>query len=219
MARTRSQDYDTKRLAILRASARLFAQHGYAGTSITLIAEACGVSKALLYHYYPDKESVLFDVLSSHLRTLVATVEAAGAGEAAGAPDGGSGDRLGRLAEALLEAYRDADAEHQVQTAGLRLLPPARQEALKALERRLVALFSGAIAERVPTLAGSPALTPVTMSLFGMLNWHYLWFRDGGPLSRADYARLAVRLVEAGAPAAAAGLLHPDVAEAEAVRN
>lgn len=200
MARTRSQDYDTKRLAILRASARLFAQHGYAGTSITMIAEACGASKALLYHYYPDKESVLFDILSDHLRALVAAVEAA-----SGEPPGEVAEgRLERLAGALLEAYRDADAEHQVQIAGLRLLPPARQAALKALERRLVALFSAAIAEAVPALDGDPALTPVTMSLFGMLNWHYLWAREGGPLSRADYARMAVRLVEAGAPAVAA---------------
>ena len=194
MARTRSQDYDAKRLAILRASAKLFARHGYAGTSVTMIAEACGASKALLYHYYPDKEAVLFDVLSTHLQALVAAVEAA-----AQAPD----DRLGRLAEALLEAYRDADAEHQVQIAGLRLLPPERQEALKALERRLVALFASAIAEAVPQLAGHPRLAPVTMSLFGMLNWHYLWFREGGALSRADYARLAVGLIEAGAPAVA----------------
>jgi AcrR family transcriptional regulator len=194
MARTRSQDYDAKRLAILRASAKLFARHGYAGTSITMIAEACGASKALLYHYYPDKESVLFDVLSTHLKALVAAVEAA-----AQAPD----DRLGRLAEALLEAYRDADAEHQVQIAGLRLLPPERQDSLKALERRLVAPFSEAIAEAVPQLAGSPRLAPVTMSLFGMLNWHYLWFREGGALSRAEYARLAVGLIEAGGPAVA----------------
>jgi len=65
MARTRAQDYDAKRLVILHKSAELFAQYGYSGTSITMIADACGVSKALLYHYYPDKEAVLFDILSA----------------------------------------------------------------------------------------------------------------------------------------------------------
>ncbi len=39
------------------------------------------------------------------------------------------------------------------------------------------------------------------MSLFGLLNWHYTWFRDGGPLSRADYAKLATRLFLDGAKA------------------
>ena len=43
-------------------------------------------------------------------------------------------------------------------------------------------------------------LKPLTMSLFGMLNWNYMWFRPGGPLGREDYARLAVGLVLDGSP-------------------
>ncbi len=41
-------------------------------------------------------------------------------------------------------------------------------------------------------------LKPVTMSLFGVLNWTYLWFRDDGPISREDYARFATRLFVEG---------------------
>ena len=63
MARTRANDYDKKRQGILSRSAALFAEHGYTGTSITMIAEACGVSKALMYHYYSSKDAVLFDLL------------------------------------------------------------------------------------------------------------------------------------------------------------
>jgi hypothetical protein len=36
---------------------------------------------------------------------------------------------------------------------------------------------------------------PVTMSLFGMMNWVYMWFKDGGPISREDYADLATDLI------------------------
>ena len=39
MARTRAQDYDAKRSVILHRAARLFAQYGYSGSSITMIAE------------------------------------------------------------------------------------------------------------------------------------------------------------------------------------
>ena len=77
MARTRANDYDKKRLGILSRSAALFAAHGYTGTSITMIAEACGVSKALMYHYYRSKDAVLFDLLEDHLQNLVTVVEAA----------------------------------------------------------------------------------------------------------------------------------------------
>ena len=194
MARTRAQDYDAKRLVILHKSAELFAQFGYSGTSITMIADACGVSKALLYHYYPDKEAVLFDILSAHLDLLIAEVEAA----AAAAPD--PGERLYAIAAALLESYRDADAEHQVQIANLKLLSVEKQEALRAMERTLVVLFSDALAEAVPEIGRGPLLKPLTMSLFGMLNWHYLWFREGKGLTRNEYARLVTQLVSAGAP-------------------
>ena len=199
MARTRANDYDKKRLGILSQSARLFAQHGFTGTSITMIAEACGVSKALMYHYYDSKDDVLFDVLADHLKHLVATVEAASDMQ------GDAQQRLIAISTALLEAYRGADAEHQVQISSLKLLPTAQQNVLKELERRLVAIFSGAISAALPSVTKQPdILKPLTMSLFGMLNWHYLWFRDGKGMTREAYARMAANLVLSGAENAAA---------------
>ena len=198
MARTRAQDYDDKRRAILHRSAELFAQFGYSGTSITMIAEACGVSKALLYHYYSDKEAVLFDILSAHLEELVVVVEKAAQAERD--PEA----RVHAIAAALLDAYRDADAEHQVQIANLKLLAPEKQEQLREMERLLVNHLSDSLAEALPAIGRGPLLKPLTMSVFGMLNWHYLWFREGKGLTREDYAHLVTRLVLAGAPAAAA---------------
>ena len=166
MARTRAQDYDDKRRAILHRSAELFAQFGYSGTSITMIAEACGVSKALLYHYYSDKEAVLFDILSAHLEELVVVVEKAAQAERA--PEA----RVHAIAAALLDAYRDAGAEHQVQIANLKLLAPEKQEQLREMERLLVNHLSDALAEALPAIGRGPLLKPLTMSIFGMLNWH-----------------------------------------------
>src|SRR6202007_1055010 len=77
MARARAKDYNDKRLFILHRAAELFAEPGYVGTPMNTIADACRVSKALLYHYYPDKEAILFDILTSHLDKLVAAVRKA----------------------------------------------------------------------------------------------------------------------------------------------
>jgi AcrR family transcriptional regulator len=199
MARTRANDYDKKRLGILSRSAALFAAHGYTGTSITMIAEACGVSKALMYHYYSSKDAVLFDLLSDHLQHLVAVVEAASQ-----SPGDGK-ERLFAICATLLEAYRGADAEHQVQIASLRLLPVAQQEILKEMERKLVALVSDALVAAIPSIAERRhLLKPLTMSLFGMLNWHYLWFREGKGITRDKYARMVTGLILAGADEAMA---------------
>ena len=62
MARTRAKDYDEKRAAILHAAARIFAEGGFDRTSMATLAAECGVSKALLYHYYASKEALLHDI-------------------------------------------------------------------------------------------------------------------------------------------------------------
>jgi TetR/AcrR family transcriptional regulator len=192
MARTRATDYDDKRRAILDRSAELFAEHGYDRASMSKIAEACGVSKANLYHYYRDKEELLFDVIRFHLEELLEVVEAADD------PALSPAVRLKELVAALLEAYRDADAQHNVQINGLRLLPSDRQTELKAMERELVKIFSDAVAGVAPQLKGTKLLKPVTMSLFGMINWHYLWFKKTGDVTRADYAELVAQLIVDG---------------------
>ena len=207
MARTRANDYDRKRQGILSRSAVLFAEHGYTGTSITMIAEACGVSKALMYHYYSSKDAVLFDLLEDHLQNLVAVVEAAAR------PAGDGKEKLFAISAALLEAYRGADAEHQVQISSLKLLPPAQQEILKEMERELVAIVSEAIALAIPSVTKKrQLLKPLTMSLFGMLNWHYLWFRDGKGITREKYARMVTGLILSGAEDAISAAEEPAAA-------
>jgi AcrR family transcriptional regulator len=215
MARTRANDYDKKRQGILSRSAALFAQHGYTGTSITMIAEACGVSKALMYHYYSSKDAVLFDLLQDHLQNLVTVVEAAA--QSAGKPE----EKLFAISAALLEAYRGADAEHQVQISSLKLLPPPQQEILKEMERKLVAIVSDAIAEAIPSVAKKRQhLKPLTMSFFGMLNWHYLWFRDGKGITREKYARMVTGLILSGAEDAISSMEEPvATSKAEAAKK
>ncbi len=193
MARTRAKDHDNKRLAIMETAARIFAEAGYDRTSMAQLAGACSVSKALIYHYYSSKEALLFDILDTHLSDLIAAVEQADK------PDAEPTARLEALVTGLLEAYRDADAKHKVQLGALALLAEDQQRHLKGLERKLVARFSEAVRAINPeAFEGKPLLKPVTMSLFGMLNWFYMWFREGGDLSREDYARLATGILVSG---------------------
>jgi len=193
MARTRAADYDDKRRVILDHSAELFARHGIDRASMAAIAEACGVSKALLYHYYSSKEDLLFDIVHTHLQELEAHI--ADADDPELSPE----DRLRALIRRTLEAYEDANARHQVQLAGVPMLPKDRANIIKDLERRIVGRYSAVLAEINPELApGSLLAKPVTMSLLGMLNWVYMWFRPDGPITRADYADLAADLILKG---------------------
>ncbi len=194
MARTRALDYDDKRDAILRRAAGVIAARGVDRASMAQIAVGCGVSKALLYHYYQNKEELVFDIVREHLEALDAAL--AEAEDAAAPPE----DRLRRLVHAMLEVYRNSDEQHKIQLAAMPTLPADKSEALRDIERRIVRRFAAIIRLANPAFERERALlTPVTMSLFGMMNWVYLWFRPDGPMTRAEYADLATRLILDGA--------------------
>ncbi len=190
MARTRANDFDDKKRAILASAAAVLAEGGVDKASMAQIAAEAGVSKALLYHYYPGKDALIFDIIRSHLHEIDEALAAADQ------PDLPARTRLGVLVETLLGLYRDADNAHKVQLNGTPALSSDQRAEILALERRIVRRFSGALGAVNPTLtADPPLLTPVTMSLLGMLNWLYLWFRDDGPMTREAYADLATRLI------------------------
>ena len=201
MARSRASDFEEKRQAILSCAASVFASEGMEKASMSQIASRAGISKSLLYHYYPGKDALIEAIVIAHLETLETRLEEAGD---PGAP---ARERLAALVRATLEAYRGADDEHKVQINAGPGLPEASRKRIAAIERRIVRQFSDVLCEIRPELAtASPSpLTPVTMSLFGMMNWAYMWFRDDGPMSREQYASLATRLMLDGLEGLEAG--------------
>jgi AcrR family transcriptional regulator len=70
MPRGLARDHAAKRDALRRGAAAHFARNGYERASMASVAAACGVSKALIYHYYDSKEALLFDLLHEHLSSL-----------------------------------------------------------------------------------------------------------------------------------------------------
>ena len=60
----RTDDTTAKHRAILEAAARLICKQGYEGTSIQEIADACGLTKAGLYHHIESKEQLLVEIMN-----------------------------------------------------------------------------------------------------------------------------------------------------------
>ena len=55
----------------------LFAEHGVGGTSLQMIADVIGVTKAAVYHQFSTKESIVMAVAEVELAKVQAAVEAA----------------------------------------------------------------------------------------------------------------------------------------------
>jgi len=195
MARTQSTDYDKRREAIMETAARLYAKKGFLGASIAELAEACETSKSLIYHYYPSKEDILYDVMDSHVQTLV---------DAAARIESGPGTaeaRLRLLARELMKLYNGAQANQKILLNELPNLPEARRAAIVTHQRDLLDVVDRLLIALRPGLAKKPKQRrPIVMMFFGMLNWTHVWFDPAGAVKAGAVADLATDMFLGGLP-------------------
>jgi AcrR family transcriptional regulator len=59
---------------VIQAALELFAEHGISGTSLQMIADAIGVTKAAVYHQYNTKDGIVLAVAEVVLTRLEAAV-------------------------------------------------------------------------------------------------------------------------------------------------
>jgi len=195
MARGRSAGYDEQREQILAHAAALFACHGYHATSMNQVAEACGLSKATLYHYYRDKDAMLVQIAEDHVTRLVALIDEVLAQKRP--PEG----QLRELIRRIVVEYADAQHAHRVLTEDVKFLQPADRTRILDRERRVVAGFAGAVAALRPELREAALATPMTMLLFGMINWIFTWMKPAGALDHETLAPMVADLFLGGLPA------------------
>ena len=192
MGRGRHAGYDEQREMILERAAELFARGGYPGTSMNQVAEACGLSKATLYHYYRDKYELLVNIADSHVSRLQGIVADALAEDAS--PQG----QLRALIRRLVEEYANAQNEHRVLTEDVKFLEPADRERILAKERELVAAFARVVATLRPDLRDAAMGKPLTMLLLGMVNWMFTWMKPDGALAYEEMAPVVADLFIGG---------------------
>jgi AcrR family transcriptional regulator len=72
VSRTLGSSAVDTRSRILAAARELFAEHGYAGTSMRDLAEALGMTKAALYYHFPGKAQILLALVEPLLDELEA---------------------------------------------------------------------------------------------------------------------------------------------------
>ncbi len=194
MARTIAKDHDQKRKQILKMAAKVFADQGFDRASMTLLAKECGISKANIYHYYDSKDAILYDILETYLRELrdrICNVDLDGLD-----PE----EKLRKAVREILFAYQGADDEHRVQISGMSALTDDQQKRLRGYQMDLVNFMRDILRDLSPQSFGDDKdkLRGATMSVFGMLNWYYMWNSGAGAKAREDYADLVSSLTSDG---------------------
>jgi AcrR family transcriptional regulator len=187
MARTQSADYEERRAAIVEQAARLFAERGFHGTSIADLAEACGISKSLVYHYYASKEDILFDVMHLHIRALLDAAE-----DIAGDTTPPA-EKLRAVTRTFMRLYVGAASRHRVLLNELQRLSETQRAMVIDIQRRLIEILEGILDDLHPDLPLA-LRRPAAMLYFGMINWSHTWLNPFGAASPAQIAELAAEI-------------------------
>lgn len=190
MPRGPSSAHSLQRESILNISADTFAEAGYPSATMAALAARCGVSKSLLYHYYPAKDAILFDLMHEYMTRLQQLVQEV-ARLALPAQEG-----LAELVRRFVREYETSRSRHIVLLNDVKFLPPPEREQVIALERSVVQAFADVIAATYKVDAARAKV--LTMSVFGMINWTFTWLKPDGPLSYAQFAESVVGLLEGG---------------------
>ncbi|MFA4082728.1 TetR/AcrR family transcriptional regulator [Mycobacteroides salmoniphilum] len=101
---------DATRRRILDAAAHVFADFGYAAGTTNRIAEQAGVSIGSLYQYFPNKDSILVELMTVHTEEGFALVHRH---LTAGLPDSIE-DTLRVFVRAAIDNHRDNPRLHRV---------------------------------------------------------------------------------------------------------
>lgn len=188
MARPSGSNADVTGPRVRAAAERLFARHGYAAVSMRRIAAEVGIGAGALYHYTPDKQALLRDMMVAHLDDL----------QAAWARNDPGGDAVGRLdafARFHIRFHLDRPDAVFIAYMELRALEPAAFAEIEAKRRTYEAIPEQIL--RDGAAAGVMQVADVRlagMALIAMLTGVNTWYRDGGRLDRAAIEEIYVQM-------------------------
>ena len=176
------EDASERRRQVLETAARVICEKGYEGASIQDIAEACGLTKAGLYHHIRSKEHLLLEIMNYGMDVFEEQVMS---------PVLTIADPLERLKTCMeknillvtLGWSKEVTIilhEHNTLTGDARTHINARKKRyLRFLETSFAeAIRAGRIRQVNPKVA--------SFSYLGMVLWIYKWFRPDGAVPAQD---------------------------------
>jgi TetR/AcrR family transcriptional regulator, cholesterol catabolism regulator len=185
-------------------AARMFAQRGYHGTSISDLAVAVGIQKSSLYAHISHKSDLLADITLAGAAAFHAALDAL--------PDGASAGK--RLELALRAHLAVVESQLDVATVWLQewryLTGEARDAFLRErhrYEERIRDLFEAAI--RSGELRRDLDVDGATLVFLSVANWAYTWLTPETDVTWLTARLMSVLLGGMGRVTSSAGLRPP----------
>ncbi len=187
---------DERRRQLLEAGSRLFAEHAYEEISMRQIAQAAGISKPLLYHYFPSKIELFKAAVADQAAELAAVIQPTG--------DGPPQQQLIDSLDAYL-AWIAANSQAWLKLMRSAATLPEASELIEGFRRETLKQIIGALTDDgVPR----PALRNALHGWLGYVDGAILdWVSGGGDLNRDQVRDMIVAAF--GGALMAAGQVDP----------
>ena len=155
-------DVDERRRRLLELGTELFTRHSYGELSMAAIAREAGISKALLYHYFPSKRDFFVATLARAAEELRARTEPD--------PSKPALEQLTASLDAYLELIEENAASYEKLIESATTVAEVRELVDDVRERTAQRILAGIVPDDVPP----PTVRAAVRS--------WLWFMDGACL-------------------------------------
>src|SRR3984957_13217650 len=190
----RSQLKSDRRLQLLSAAERLFAERGFLAVRLEDIGAAAGVSGPAIYRHFPNKESLLVELLVGISTRLLAGAREVRSREA------DADAALNGLIDFHLDFALGEPDLIRIQDRDLAHLPAAAERQVRRAQRQYVEVWVSVLRELKPALVEADARL-MAHAVFGLLNStpHSLKPADGkAARSRAVMRAMTVAALTVG---------------------
>jgi AcrR family transcriptional regulator len=160
---------------LYKRAAELFAQRGFAGTTLQDIADAMGTSRTALYYYVKNKDDLLGKLVAEVSQELAGALRAIRR-KADLSPE----DQLHQMAQTMVSWMASRSVRFRLLILSEQDLPPDLARTHRNAKRTIRDELAAVIAEGVRSGVFRPVDEQVAAyAIVGMCNWTAWWFRPG----------------------------------------
>lgn len=182
-----------KRTEIIDTAAKLFAEKGFENTTTRDICRATGMSHAMIYYYFDDKESLLYEILDDILSDGLERIKKIA--------------RSNKSLKEKLTAITDVYARYHVDKIDKMKVFVHEQKSLKQEHKKKVSEYQreylSIIVNILKHLKKKDEVvnldaTVAAFTFFGMVHWAYRWYDPNGKIKPKQLSAIINRIFTKG---------------------
>jgi len=177
---------------ITQAAVRLFEKKGYHSTTIQEISDSAGVSKGAIFHYFPNKGEILFEIHDSFIDIILNQGK-----QVLNRDDLNNSQKLSQLIIDLVQLIADFKPYVVVFFQEYKYIGEDRLVSIKEKRDGYESFFRAVVEQGVRSGEFRQDLDVdiIVKSIFGMCDWTYQWMKTDGKYTPLEIGQMFRRIL------------------------